>query len=778
MFGLDAYNQGDLLWLGNWSPTWLFVLALVGIGVIAISAYDLRSLAGYRRWTLVTLRALVYGLAVLMLLEPAIDLKDVTKIKNDVGVLVDTSRTMSLKTSGEETRFQRVRDALEAFESAEKRLSSEHEFHYFGFDESTDSSSRRALADAEPNGGASDLSGALEKMAEEFGTKSPGGFIVFSDGIDTGAIGRRVPRDENLDEQTKELLGELEGPINTVSAASDERIKDVAVSNVRHDDFAFVHNKTSVDVELQVVGMGETSFNVTLRRRGEVLQTREVRVSPEKTRYEVTFEFVPKQIGKEVYTVETPEFSGEALHDNNVSHFLLNVIRDKIRALQVVGRPSWDERFLRRLLKKNPNVDLISFFILRTNESVQLVPPSELSLIPFPTRELFEEQLGSFDLIIFQNFNFGPYDMDRYLGSIAEYVEDGGGFAMLGGDLSFASGGYSGTAIEEILPVRLPNSKMPEAVLDFRSYRPNLTDAGTRHPITQLAFDPQANRSIWQKLPKLRGTNIVEGAKPGATVLAEHPSIRRGGEKMPVLTVSEQGDGRVMALTSDSTWRWGFENVGQGGTPREYQVFWNSAMRWLIKDPELKLIQVDIPEEVYPPGEELEANVRLSNPDYTPAREAEGKLELHHRSFESVESEGAVRGGKQFASESFETDHNGEHSESFPVEKPGVYTVVASASTPAGELEDRDIALTVPDVEEFRQIVPREELMHRIAEETGGHAATLPDFDPADLNLEESTRVEVNRRRVIHLWDSAVVFGLILVLLGAEWILRRRWGRL
>ena len=524
--------------------------------------------------------------------------------------------------------------------------------------------------------------------------------------------------------------------------------------------------------------MGNTSFQVTLRREGKLLQTRRVEVRPDKTRYEAKFEFVPQQIGKEIYSVQAPEFSGEALHQNNVSHFLQNVIRDKIRVLQVVGQPSWDERYLRRLLKKNPNVDLISFFILRTNQNVQLVPPSELSLIPFPTRELFEDELGSFDLVIFQNFNFGPYDMDRYLGSIADYVKDGGGFAMLGGNLSFASGGYAGTPIEEILPVYLPNSRNPDRVIDGRSYRPSLTEAGTRHPITQMAFDPQSNRQIWQKLPKLRGSNIVRGAKPDATVLARHPEVSQGKEKMPVLTVSEKGDGRVMALTSDSTWRWGFENVGKGGTPREYQVFWNSAIRWLIKDPELKLINVDIPEEVYPPGEKLRANVRISKPDYTPAREAKGELELQYRRFDALEGDAETGPSSTMTKTDFTTDHNGKHVGKFPVEKPGIYTVVASASTKAGDLEDRDIVLSVPDVEEFRHIIPRDDLMGRIARETGGHAAVLPDFDASDLTFEESSRVRVNRRKVIHLWDSFVIFAFIVGLLGAEWTLRRRWGRL
>ena len=150
MFNLEAYNEGDLLWLGEWSPTWLALLAILGAVVIGISAYDLRSLKPTRRWTLVSLRGAVYALAVLLLLEPAVDLKHVSKVKNDVAVLVDTSRTMSLTVEDSKTRYERTRRALEQIGPLQKRLAEEHEFHYYGFDSSAEASSSTALKKAKP----------------------------------------------------------------------------------------------------------------------------------------------------------------------------------------------------------------------------------------------------------------------------------------------------------------------------------------------------------------------------------------------------------------------------------------------------------------------------------------------------------------------------------------------------------------------------------------------------------------------------------------------------
>ncbi|MBA2665257.1 MAG: hypothetical protein H0U74_23415 [Bradymonadaceae bacterium] len=773
----NDYNTRDLLWLGDFSPRWIALLVIMGLLVLAVSAYDLRTLKAYRRWTLVGLRTAVYGLAVLLLLEPAIDLKHVSKVKNHVAVLVDTSRSMTLKVNDQgDTRYGRVVEALAQLKPLLENDNDDHHFTLFSYGDGLQSASLAALSGLEPGADRADLTGALEAVGEHFEGSDLGGVVVLSDGIDTGAIGRRVRRGEPLDDVTLASLRRLGAPINTLAAASAEGLRDVAIARVLHDDFAFVHNSISVDVEIQAIGMDQTSFPVSLRRDSELLQTRTVQLRPGTTRHMVKFEFVPKRIGKEIYTVQVPEFAGEALYENNTQHFVLKVIRDKVRVLQVVGRPSWDQRYLRQMLKRNPNVDLVSFFILRTNANPQVVAPHEMSLIPFPTDELFRDELGSFDLVIFQNFNFGPYQMGQYLSSIADFVNEGGGFAMVGGDLSFASGGYARTPVEGILPVKLPASGPRQNLIDTAAFNPKLTAAGHRHPITQLAFDPSANQEIWGELPAMRGTNIVLGPTEGATVLATHPRLRNGAEAMPVITVAEQGKGRAMALTVDSTWRWAFSNAGQGGTAREYQMFWNNAMRWLIRDPELKLVRLEVPEDIYPPGTRLEATVRVFAPDYTPARDAKGTVRILYR---SLEQQGKDGGGAELVETiEFTTDHAGHFALNYPVAKSGIYEVQVEAKTASGTLSDEEIFLSVPAVDQFRDIIPRNELLAAMAAATEGHHAVLPSFSNASLAFNPPRYVQVNHRRVIQLWDSFLIFAVLVGLLAVEWSLRRRWGRL
>ena len=209
-----------------------------------------------------------------------------------------------------------------------------------------------------------------------------------------------------------------------------QALKDLAVEKIAVDDFAFVRNQVTVDVIVTARGFGSTEVPVVLRREGQVVAQKTIHIDGSRSRYEVKLTFVPDRTGKFAFTVTVPVYDGEAIAHNNSRSFVLKVIRDRVRVVLVVGRPSWDVRFLRQLLKRDPNVDLISFFILRTPGDDTRSSQDELSLIPFPTQEIFQEQLKTFDLVIFQDFGNRPwYHLSQYLDGIASYVRDGGRFS-------------------------------------------------------------------------------------------------------------------------------------------------------------------------------------------------------------------------------------------------------------------------------------------------------------------------------------------------------------
>ncbi len=542
------------------------------------------------------------------------------------------------------------------------------------------------------------------------------------------------------------------------------------IAEVGYDDFAFVRNAVSVQVEVEVNGYDDPLvLPVTLRRDETLLATRMLQTTPGKRRYTLDFEFVPESVGKAVFTVEVTTAPGERISVNNKRQFVIRVIRDKIRVLQVVGRPSWDERFLRKLLKKNPNVDLISFFILRTSASLDVARRNELSLIPFPTRELFEEQLGSFDLIIFQNFTYRGYQMRQYLPLIRDYVRAGGGFVMIGGDLSFASGGYTGTPIEEFLPVTLPRGGK---LVDLARFKPVLTEAGRYHPITMLDIVPEANAEAWAKLPPLSGSNRVAGLAPGGLALTTHPTLKSADGPSPVISVREFGDGRVLAVTSDSTWHWDLLAVGEGGDSRNFYKFWGNAIRWLIQDPDLKPLRVHADRDRYPLGVSVTMVARAFGPDYTPAEDAEINFQVTRRR-DGSEADGA----KDTVAAVCRTDAAGECVVRLTPPRDGGWTIEASATIGEVELSDEDLFIVATDPIELRQTAARRDTLTRLARAGGGSIRDLGD-GLEGLNLVEPRVLKINRRRDVPLWSSVWLLLIAVLLPSIEWFLRRRWGLL
>jgi uncharacterized membrane protein len=557
----------------------------------------------------------------------------------------------------------------------------------------------------------------------------------------------------------------LEAPVHTVWVGREE-IRDLAVAEIFSDDFAFVRNAVRVEADIVVSGVDVDRVPVTLATAGRTVAQREITVQPDKSRYRVRFEFVPQRVGKYVYTVAVPLHEGEALESNNRRSFVIKVIRDRVRVLQLCGRPSWDERFLRRLLKRDPNIDLISFFILRTPTDLALGSNSELSLIPFPTEELFERELGSFDLIILQDFNYKPYGIGMYLPHIRKFVREGGGLAMIGGSLSFSSGGYYRTPVGEVLPVRLMPPTTPGRLLSVEEFQPEITPAGADHPILQVGRTRAETQELLRSLPPLVGVNLVAGLRSRARSLAVHPSLRTRNKKpMPVLAVSEVKKGRSLAITTDTLWHWAFHAVGSGGTRQAYDRLWRNAIRWLIRDPELRYLRVIPKQDAIRLGSSAVVTIRAYNPDYQPA---EG-LKVSYRISRAGGKTGDAREGR--------TDSTGQLDVTLEPTKVGAYRVQATATIGGRETVESGLFLVEPAGPEDRDARATPALLRQIADVTEGQflgrIGSLPDLELRDPRL-----VRVNWRRDVELWSSWWTLVACLLLLGLEWGLRRRFGYL
>lgn len=709
--------------------------------------------AGARRWTLLAFRAAAALLLLALLLEPGIELRSESRVRARVALLFDTSKSMKYPASpGGPSRTAQMARWAAAHKDDLAQLSSRFQVDLYGFDKELQPIDPSRLS-AEPQGGATDLLASLTGAAASgTGGRPLAGLFVASDGADN------VELSEGLSPAATEQLRKLNAPVFALPLGA-QASKDLAVEKLAVDDFAFVRNQVTVDVTVSARGFGPTDVPVTLRREGQIVAQKMVRVSGDKARYEVKLSFVPDRTGKFAFTVGVPVYEGEAVAQNNQKSFVLKVIRDRVRVLLVVGRPSWDVRFLRQLLKRDPNVDLISFFILRTPGDDPHSSQDELSLIPFPTQEIFQEQLKSFDLVLFQNFNHRPYRMSQYLSGIAAYVREGGAFAMIGGDQSFSAGDYAATPLEEILPVSLLPPG-PTAV-DETPVQLKLTEAGRRHPVTELAASAAQNEQAWAALPKLPGLNTAGPLKGGAQVLLQ------SGEGRPVLVVGEAERGRVMALLTDSSWYWSFLAAGAQMGPRAYESFWHSAIRWLVRDPALTPMRVASERPSFEPGGDPPAlDVQVRGSDYGAA--AGAHISVAETSADDPRPRPA---GNAVAGA------DGSARIPLPPLPPGAYKATVTArrpdGTPIGEAEEAFVV--APAARELIEAAPRPDILQAIASATHGRMVD-PDESPGGLPWRDPERVEVGQRTSKPLWDNWKVLALLCCVVGAEWTLRRRWG--
>ena len=537
--GAADFNEYRWVMLAPWGRLGLALGGAAVIGIVALAWRATRGAPAWRRATMIGLRAGGAVAALVMFLEPAVELRQVAREPNRVAILVDDSKSMSLAEDPHgPSRIERARRLLAASSATLAAWEQDHKLDYYTLAETTSSTNLAALATDPASGKATLIRKGLEAVRARYEGADLAGIVLISDGAATGGFD-----EDSGDGAVRDFLRSLDTRVHTVWAARPG-LRDVAVAKVHADEFAFVRTVTRIDAVIHTTGLPARTVPVTLSTDGQPLRQKLVELPAGDHDVTVTFEVTPPRVGRYVYEVSVPVADGEAVTTNNTRSFVVRVIRDKIRVLEVAGQPSWDVRALRQMLKSNPNVDLISFFILRTQDDVSLVPNDEMSLIPFPTRELFEQQLPSFDVIILQNFEYLPYGIGDYLENIRSYVEGGGGLVMLGGAQSFSSGGYYGTPVAEALPVELYGPFDSGPVLDTGKFAPQLTEAGLSHPITALRYSPEDNAAAWRSLPSLEGVNLVARAKPDATVLATHPRLRtKDGKPMPVIVAGRLRQG-------------------------------------------------------------------------------------------------------------------------------------------------------------------------------------------------------------------------------------------
>lgn len=656
-------------------------------------------------------------------------------------VLVDGSRSMQVREAGGAPRSEAVAELLQ-------RLGGE--VYTFG-------DQLRPGAPLSYDLGESDLGGALDQLARRYAGERLQGVAVITDGIDRGGLRKRLQGEST---RTPPPLG---GPLTVYAVGTPGARVDAAVTDLHAGGFAFLRAPFRVEARVRVVGARPGRIPVQLTRDGQPVGTATATLGADGTGV-ATFELTPDRVGRFLFEASVPVIDGDAVPSNNQLDLAVRVVRDRVRVLQVSGSPSWDQKFLRLFLKEDPAVDLVSFFILRTPRDMGSgYHPSELSLIQFPYEQLFTRELGTFDLVILQNFDYAPYfdtDPERLLGNLADYVRSGGALVMIGGDRSFDLGQYGGTPLAEVLPVRLGVRDEP---VDPAAFRPTLTEAGARHPITRLFDDPAENAAAWARLSALDGANRTLGATDGAAVLLAHPTATGpDGAPLPVLAVGEAEKGRTMALTVDSSWRWSLAEAATGRGNQAYLRFWKNAMRWLVGDPEDRPVVVEVGRENYEPGEEVALVVRARDVGFAPLAQA------------SVEVGLSGPGGTRTLRGT--TGPDGTLSLAAPAGERGAHRVKARVRTASGRMvgeAETVYAVTTRDPE-LEEIEPDLAYLETLVTLTGGRLVPPGDWEEPLRDPEAGRRVRDRKETPLSTMPLVPLVGGLAA--SGAWMLRRRAG--
>jgi len=360
-------------------------------------------------------------------------------------------------------------------------------------------------------------------------------------------------------------LSALVGPIHAILAGSrKESDRKLVIDHA--PEYVLVGEAATINFHVEDQGGNGADVPVSVSLPGEDPQNLVVKPG---AAAEVT---IPITHGGQNYISLSAELrSGELSAANNTSLAIINGIRDRLRVLLVSGQPNAGERTWRNLLKADTSVDLIHFTILRPAEKQDATPLNELSLIAFPTKELFVDKLSKFDLVIFDRYRRESVLPDSYLGNVAEYVRNGGALLIASGPDFAEVGGLASTPLEDVLAAE-PTGQITET-----PFKPKLSATGEKHPITQSLKGASRTAPAWGQWFRLVDATPIT-ADGDTQVLLEGPDAK------PLLVTRRVGKGRVAQLLSDQGWLWarGYD----GGGP-EAELLKRIA-HWSMKQPELE----------------------------------------------------------------------------------------------------------------------------------------------------------------------------------------------
>lgn len=499
---------------------------LAGLGAVAAG---LALLSLYTRARGGVLRAIGLALLLLAMAGPALEREEKSSLKEVVAIAVDRS--------GSQTIAERPVQTGKALAGLEERLKALGNVDVRVIESGAEGDDDGTRLFAALNAGLADV--PLDRL---------GGVFLITDGLvddvpaAPAALGFKAP---------------LHALITGHEGERDRRIELLEAPR-----FGIVGKEQTI--ELKVLDTADNGGPVTLKVLRDGSPIASIVTAPgERCRVPVKIEHG----GPNVVELEIDALADELTAVNNKAVVTIEGVRDKLKVLLVSGEPHSGERMWRNLLKSDPNVDLVHFTILRPPEKQDGTPINELSLIAFPTNDLFGRKIKDFDLIVFDRYSNQSLLPIVYFDNIVRYVREGGALLIAAGpDFARPEGLYY-SPLGRISPAR------PGGDLTERPFRAAVTSEGAKHPVTRALPGASESPPAWGEWFRQVNAEVARGT-----------SILSGFGGKPLLVLSREGNGRVGLLLSDQMWLWarGFE----GGGP--YLELLRRLAHWLMKEPDLE----------------------------------------------------------------------------------------------------------------------------------------------------------------------------------------------
>lgn len=520
--------------------SWTSSLALIGVALLfVVVALVLRKRGAI-------LRTLALAVLALALLNPVMVEEQREPLTSIVGVVVDKSQSQNFGN--------RTKDSEEALEALKQEFSKHPEFEPRYIDTKTVSDNN--------NGSETRLFTPLNEAISDVPPARYAGTILITDG-----------QVHDIEAANANTSGEK--PVNALITGEPDEY-DRQIRFVDPPRFGITNKPFKIRFEIDDKGKVPSSAGkamVELKVNGNI-----VLHQAQETNKEIETEITLPHAGKNIVEVSTAPLEGELTNVNNAAVTIIDGVRENLRVLLVSGEPHNGERTWRDLLKSDPSIDLVHFTILRPPEKADNTPLSQLSLIVFPTTELFVDKINDFDLVIFdryQHYNVLPL---IYYDYVAQYVKNGGALLMATGPEFAGENSLARTPLLSVLPA-LPSGEVIE-----KPFTPAVTKAGMRHPVTRGLTNVTANDESSRTQDAVKGNWGRWLRQLAVQDTSKSTVVMNGADNRPLMLLSHMGEGRVGMLLSDEGWLWarGFE----GGGP--YAALYRRMAHWLMKEPELE----------------------------------------------------------------------------------------------------------------------------------------------------------------------------------------------